>query len=168
MSATVNHPIEIVLWGCLGGGRVALVQPVEGSINTHAYISIMRHCLEASRHQTLGDGPFIFPTRQRPLSCLANNSALVRAPSHPHPHPHHGVATAEPRPALHWAPSRTLWALVKKRVHAMGPFAKAAQLRDAGAQCWGEIEQDSLLALVRCMAERVAQVIGRGVGQTSL
>ena len=57
-------------------------------------------------------------------------------------------------------PIKNLWAILKKKVMRLGPIETKQQLKAAIETAFGEIEETTLLNLVRSMPKRIKGVIG--------
>ena len=158
ISATVKHPARIMVWGCLGNERVGPLHLVTGTIDNHAYIRILRKCLPAARHDVFNDEDFVFQQDNAPCHVSGTTKRWFAR---------HEIETMEwPPQSPDMNPIENLWAILKRRVHAQGPFQNTEALCEAVKNCWGAIPEETLLSLVRSMPDRVKEVIKNRGGQT--
>lgn len=158
IAPTTKHPAKIMVWGCFGNGRVGPLHPVEGAIDSHAYIAIMRSCLDPAKQAVFDGGDFVFQQDNAPCHVSKTTKRWFAR---------HNIDTMEwPPQSPDLNPIEHLWTDLKRRVYAKIPFANTTELQRAAEESWAEIPKGTLLNLIRSMPERVREVIDNHGGPT--
>jgi len=152
-TATMKHPLSIMVWGCMSRDGVGRLQVLNGTVNADKYIKEVLQCkLVASARDIFGsDQPFIFQQDGAPChtakKCMSwfteNHIELLEWPGN--------------SPDLN--PIENLWSRLKRAVAAKHPSNKQ-QLIEAVINSWFRIiTEDDLQKLVDSMPRRCEAVI---------
>jgi hypothetical protein len=135
------------------------LQIVKGTINSHAYIAIMRGCLAPAKQAVFGGGEFVFQQDNAPCHVSAtarrwfaqNDIELMAWPPQ--------------SPDLNQV--ENLWAVLRRCVKARMPIQNIEALQTAVEECWAEIPEKTLRGLIQSMPELIQEVIKSKGGATS-
>ena len=152
-TATMKHPLSIMVWGCMSRNSVGRLQVLNGTVNADKYIEeVLEPKLLPSARDIFGDGePFIFQQDGAPCHtakkciawCKKNKVELLDWPGN--------------SPDLN--PIENLWARLKRAVAAKRPSNKR-QLIEAVVNSWYHIiTRNELQQLVDSMPRRCEAVV---------
>lgn len=152
-TATMKHPLSIMVWGCMSRDAVGRLQVLEGTVNADKYIKdVLETKLLPSARDIFGDGePFIFQQDGAPCHTAKKCIKWFKEKK---------VEVLEwPGNSPDLNPIENLWARLKRAVAAKRPSNKR-ELTEAIINSWFHIiTAEDLQKLVDSMPRRCKAVI---------
>jgi len=148
---TTKHPRKFMLWGCFGGEKIGPMLPIQGNLDSHGYVRILRQALPQARLDVFDGGPFMFQQDNAPCHVSGVTKRWLER--------HEIELLTWPAQSPDLNPIENLWGIIKRKVDQHRPLSSMEELMRVVDTTLDGIEEKTLTSLVNSMPSRIRAVI---------